>query len=326
VAGGRLLEELRARLLDPGVTRNLDPDEMRKEIRRRGLDVVLGGEWRSRLPASLELADSLLEEVAAGLEEAGYDVVDLLFRLDSMGLTGAGSGVFKAVFEVGLEMDWLLGLPVLRGSTLKGAVRDALEGIVGGECIEELFGAPGEGGGIGAVFFADSYPVGCEKGKACLVLAGDVVTPHYFLPGERRLARAEYEAQPTPVQHVAIAPGTVFRVVAGVPGASTGGERLDACTRNILESLGVEEAPGVPARLQALAAALYTALATGFGARSGKGYNVLLPAGGDEIERGGKVSIVSLKIATSNVQKGERRSHGQGPGGPRRPRRGRWRR
>jgi len=327
-AGGRLLEELRRSLLVADVTHTLDSDEMRKEIRKRGLEVVLAGEWRSRLPASLELANSLLEEVATSLEAAGYDVVDLLFRLDSMGLTGVGSGVFRAVFEVGLEMDWLLGLPVLRGSTLKGAVRDALEGIVGRECIEKLFGAPGDDGNIGAVFFADSYPVGCEKGKACLILAGDVVTPHYFLPGEGRLARAEYEAKPTPVQHVAIAPGTVFRVVAGVPGASTEDDDLDKCTRHVLDALGVEKAPGVPVRLQALGAALYTALASGFAARSGKGYNVLLPVLEDEVERGGKVSIVSMKISTSNSKKGGGHPKGQGPKGkpPHRPHRGRRRR
>jgi len=290
----------------------------KKTYKERAIEVVVSGDWRKYLPASLEAANGLLGEVASAYERLYGVVVDLLVKLDSHGLVGAGSGLFKAILEVGLEMDWVLGLPYYPGSSIKGAVRALVEDLAGEECAEKLLGSREH---VSLVDFSDSYPVGCVRDKACLVLIGDVVNPHYFRPG-RGIVEAEYEANPVPVVHISIAPGTVFRVVAGVDSQAvkaSGGE----CLGKLAQTLKVPRDPGF-----VVAALAASALASGFAARSGKGYNVLLPVDEDEVERGGKVSIVSLKISTSNAQKGGGHSKGQGPKGkpPHRPHRGLQRR
>jgi len=319
IAGGALLEELRRALLEKSVVEGLldrRGGRGRKPVlRERARDVIVGGDWRERLRGSMSMAADLLGEAVEGLESVGYDVVDLRFYLASPGLVGVGSGVFKAIFEVGLEMDWLLGLPVIRGSSLKGAARalvdEAAESVPGlRESLDVFFGTTEDGGRRGAMVVLDSYPVGCRPGYPCLVLTGDVVTSHYYKGGKP--VDSEAKAEPKPVQHVAIAPGTVFRVVAGVPGRDLE-PGLDSHAERILRAFGVEPAHGVPARLYALGVVLQAALANGLGARSGKGYNVLLPYTGDVLE----TRVVGIRLSTPK-DRGSRRDRGGPPGRGRR--------
>ena len=228
-----------------------------------------------------------------------YDyVVDFRMELTGPGLIGTGSGLLHAIFEVGLEFDWLLGLPYYPGSTLKGATRAVAEEILGKKAADTLFGKPGVGGWMGLYAFAPSYPIGCINGKPCLVITGDVVTPHYYVPG-RGIVESELEARPTPIQHVSIAPGTVFRFVVGVrlPRGRDRAEVEDALRIAASDGgLKLLDSPSLtPIDLARLALRLLgTALMSGFAARSSKGYNVFtpVPEKSDVIDR----NVVSFKI------------------------------
>jgi len=317
LAGGVLLEELRRVLLQRNIIDNILNKRNRRgsNYKKTALNIIINGNWRSRLEQSMSLANKLLNSKIEGLESAGYDVADLSFYLASPGLIGIGSGIFKAIFEVGLEMDWLLGLPVIRGSSLKGAARVLIEEAVDNapglsESLDVFFGTAGKRGRQGAVIVLDSYPVGCRPGYPCLVLTGDVVTPHYYKGG--KAVDSEAKAEPKPVQHVTIAPGTVFRVVAGVPGRDLE-PGLDSHAEKILRAFGVEPAHGVPARLYALGVLLQAALANGLGARSGKGYNILLPYTSDVLE----TRVVKIRLSTPEGM-GSRRDRGGPPGRGRR--------
>lgn len=284
------------------------------------LAAVISGRWRKHLSSSLELADALMDTVRDGYEYIFDYVIDLKFKLLDKGLTGTGSGIFQAVFGVGLEVDWLLGLPYYPASTVKGAVRAAAEALLGDDEARALFGESSDSGSwASALVFSDAYPVGCVKDgrHPCLVFTGDVVTPHYFKPGEG-LVKREMDATPTPILHVAVAPDTVFRVVAGL--------NLDRVKRvkSILEKarskglLSSGEAGDNGFGVALLVARLTaSALATGFAARSGKGYNIMLPLSSSEARNLDR-SVVSLRVRLRK-KPGERpQTRRRGPPGGRR--------
>jgi len=226
------------------------------------------------------VAKMLLEEQAKALASTGYRVVVMEARLRGRGLVGAGSGPLAAVFEVGLAWDLLLDLPYVPGSSFKGAVSAFAEALAGcsraeSRCSKDelnalrpLFGDITRRRGtcseatVGALLFLDAYPVAPGHRGALVVPA--VITPHYHRGGE--LVRYEYEAQPVPVQHIVLAPGTVFRFIAAFPD-----DKADdvACA---LTSLGIN-ASNYSAEI-GVAALVTLALASGIGARTTKGYGV----------------------------------------------------
>ncbi len=275
LAGGKLLGTISESFLkllknNKSITTN--------EIKKYILYVINSDEWRKYVKQSLELVDEgIMNLQRDALLDNGYDVIDILYYIDfySHGLAGVGSGFFKAVFEVGLHMDWILGLPFYPGSTVKGAVRSILEDLYTSSSgsnedrrvIERVMGS---NRGASGFIVLDSYPVGCLKDSPCLILTGDVITPHYYKGGD--VVRAEYEAEPTPIQHVAIAPGTVFRVIAGVRPASR--RDMEKLGEILARVTGVTGGGGYPGALFALGVLVVRAILEGFGARTGKGYNV----------------------------------------------------
>ena len=301
-AGGSLLREIAEsvnNVLDKWSRKGTgkDPGMM---VKGKVLDVVLGGGWRGGLDCAMGVADWLLGAVKDGYVRVYDGVVDFRMELTGPGLVGTGSGPLHAVFEVGLEVDWLLGLPYYPGSTLKGASRAVAEELLGDEAAKALFGVSperGKGGWMGVYGFAPAYPVGCRRGKPCLVLIGDVVTPHYYVPG-RGVVESELDAQPTPIQHVSIAPGTVFRFIVGVRmPRGRKRERVEEALRKAGEAgvLKQHETRLQPLNLAKLALRLLgTALMTGFAARSARGYNAFTPLReGEDVER----RVVSFRVA-----------------------------
>ena len=245
-----------------------------------------------RLKNSLELANQIMDEISRSIKELKnpFDaVLDLKFVLKSPGLTGIASGLLYCVFEVGLNIDWVLGLPFYPASTIKGAVRELLTSLIGEEMAEAIFGTAGEEGYKGSVEILDSYPIGCAEGWPCLIYTGGVVTPHYFDRG--RWVEREYEAMPSPHQHIVIASGTVFRLVAGINCPSGPDEDMNLKTmEKIIKLVTGKEIECRKERGKCSCMRYYAlslgnlfaeALAKGFAARRGKGYNVLeLYAGG----------------------------------------------
>ncbi len=303
-AGGALLKGFVENVVYDSIKKYLEPQnnndkDLKNNLKKNAINLILSNsEFRGRLTASLALAENLLEETARGFEQVYDIIVDMKFYLVDKGLTGVSSGLFQAVFEVGLEIDPILGLPVYRGSSIRGALRSFFEDLVGpnSELVKVLFGDSGGNRGIGLLEVSDSLPIGCVNSggvDGCLVYIGDVIAPHYAKPGEG-IVEAEYEANPVPIQYMAIAPGTVFRIIIGIrdplelandPETRRGLENdIDGLLRTA-RSKGLLP-QGIPdSSLQGnrsyylgvlVARLLVEALQQGFAAKASKGYNVLV--------------------------------------------------
>ncbi len=337
-AGGLLLESIIESIIDEFINafkKALNKDEdlldnARKKAKERVLEAIAGCSensrcWRKRLRASLDLAEQILDDIASSLEQAEsiYDaVLDLKFSLQGPGLVGAGSGLLRGIFEVGLEIDWRLGLPYYPASTVKGAVRSLAEELLGRDNAEKLFGRTGREGHMGLVTFYDAYPIGCDK-KApypCLILTGGVITPHYYSGGEP--VKSEYEAMPNPIPHIVIAPGTVFRVVAGLKCPREDYESIESLINKLLGSkTRCNNNKGSCTCIYQYAIAVgilvIKALGRGFAARSGKGYNVLEPFTG-ELDKSIQNLRVYIPSSTIFLRKNIGSPRSWGPGSTRR--------
>jgi len=257
-----------------------------------GEDAGLSGIVRGNIRRVVEAYYGPLLE---GLERLGLSYVDAKYRLDSKLLVGASSGIFAAVFEVGLSWDMLFDLPYIPGSSLKGLLR----GWALARCAEQssqkdrrrcaelvflLFGASrGQLAGrseenwfrsvfgavpvaaeawAGLVALYDAYPVASGSGSlASGLLEADVVTPHYYRGGNP--VSDELGATPVPVPHVVVAPGTVFRIVASLEGTEAEEAAKELAGLTLRHS-----GDGV----SGLARMLDEALRWGIGARTGRGY------------------------------------------------------
>lgn len=277
-----------------------DPSNSENSRKARGdaLNVLVGYSGFSHaarwLKFALDMANKELQLLEDGYSSAGYGVVSLRYQLVTPGLVGVGTGLFRSLFEVGLNIDPILGLPYYPGSGIKGAVRAIAETILGKETAELLFGSASEESPASTVVFSDMYPVGCAKDR-CSVFRGLVVTPHYHYQGKP--VANELVAMPVPVQHIGIEEGTVFGLVIAI-------HPLRA--RHVavrLRTLSCESAPEalrglcglIRARINSVndpihAVALTTlllldsALACGIASRSTKGYNIFEPSDGPRAE------------------------------------------
>ena len=305
LAGGYLLENIIDNYLEVFKDHedNVDLPNAKKRAKRNLLSAIVGCSgsencWRNYLKDSLLLSGELMEELYRGLVNGFHSfdsIISLSLVLRSLGLVGSGGGLLRNIFEVGLNIDWVLGLPYYPGSSIKGAVRATAEELLKKETVERIFGREGEEGSISSIVFYDSYPIGCEgkESHPCLILTGGVVTPHYYSNGET--VEAESDATPTPIQHIVIAPGTVFRVIVGIRcptyRAKNGKTSIDTGTMKevISRILGEDHArvcdtsskdknsgcPCIHEYTTALAVLITTTLSKGFAARSAKGYNIL---------------------------------------------------
>ncbi len=294
-------------------------DERLNGLKQNVLERILSGRGRSTGNVELHACKSLRSIVEAyyeplvnGLMRLGLGFIDAEYETVSKLLIGASSGVFSAIFEVGLAWDMLFDLPYIPGSSIKGLVRSwalrrcaelssdkrrrcaelvfqvfgaAAGRQAGGEessWFEEVFGGVPRarepaGGWVGLVTFYDSYPVRGGSGVlACGLLEPDVITPHYYRGGEP--VRDEFEACPVPVPHLVVAPGTVFRMVVSL---DPGGEDTIRSLVSLLGRSGFHDGVG------ALTWLLASALGEGVGARTGKGYGAV---------QGGEVRLQPVSI------------------------------
>jgi len=231
--------------------------------KRNALSAVLAN--TGYLGGMLGIANELAEQQARALERAGYLVMSGLFELKSDGLVGIGGGPFKSIFEVGLNVDQVLGLPYYPGSGLKGAVRAYMEGELGKD-LSIIFGEAGEEGHTSVVTFLDALPVGCAN--ECTVYTGVVTTPHYFRGGKP--VDTELEAVPVPVAYLGISRGLVFRITLGVNGVL-----FEEFSREIKKVL--PRVNGAEDLLREVGRYTLKALREGIAAKAMKGYNVFEP-------------------------------------------------
>ena len=264
--------------------KELDTSKLKRDVIARVLeDSQLG----KALSQSMDLAESLLEHHKDAYINMGYQVCAVDFVLTSPGLVGSSTGVFSTIFEVGMELDPLLGLPYYPASTIKGAVRSMCESIIdvgkaGENICDELFGTSKDKGHVSNIVFSPAYPIGCLSSYGpCTVYWGDVVNPHYYRSGEP--VESELDVTPKPLLHLSIAPGTVFRVIIAMRStykykSFTNVERFKEviCEKEGeckgIRRLLAEALSSHP--LYFVAVLMAASLKLGFAARSGKGYNV----------------------------------------------------
>lgn len=100
--------------------------------------------------------------------------IGLSFTMTTVSRLVFGMG-YKHPTEIGFMFDWTSGLPVIPGSSLKGAARYAAE-TENHECLKEIFGAEKGDARAGEVVFFPAYPCLMDN-KPFLEM--DVMTPHY---------------------------------------------------------------------------------------------------------------------------------------------------
>lgn len=154
-----------------------------------------------------------LSEVENAYRYVGYEVISFEARLEERGLFGGSQHFGILAFDVGLEFDPYLNVPIIPGSSLKGAVRSAWRALFGDK--EEraenfIFGGSNSSG---ACAFHDGYPI--RTGRSGYLLYPDVLTPHYLREGKDVLR--EHEAEPSPVVYLTVAPETFFKFIIAMP-------------------------------------------------------------------------------------------------------------
>ncbi len=257
------------------------------------------------------LARELTEKRMKSLASVGYKVGFLDLELKSLGMVGVATGPPRLIFEVGLSIDPILGLPFYPGSSTKGIAHKALTTFllekinkknnsksnnkdetknskreeerkirnIIEKCVDTILGEGGEHAHASLVTFLDAYPIGCSK-KECSVYTGAIITPHYYRGGEP--VETELDVSPIPVPHLAIAPGLVFRFVIGVKADEYSNKYLEEVVLNVCDILPQDirdkfekynEGPKELLRLIALA--FLREVRLGSYARKSKGYNVM---------------------------------------------------
>jgi CRISPR-associated protein Cmr6 len=184
----------------------VEPEKMRTEI----LEWLIKAS-KAQAKWLCEKARKRLRDIAEAYRRAGYGLLSFKgelveARLNSRGLLGSRTFGYT-LFEVGLEFDPYLNLPVVPGSSLKGALRSAWEALkLGDEDEEKVFGGKKSMGGC---LFSDALPI--EPNPDGFILYPDVITPHY-----QNDEVDERKATPKPVTYVSIAPGTTFGFIIGI--------------------------------------------------------------------------------------------------------------
>jgi len=216
------------------------------------------------------------KDLVGALEENGYRVIVRRYRAVQRVIYGASSGLGRNAFEIGLEVDPIYGVPVIRGSGVKGAVRAYAEGYKDrvsssserekiGRLIKVLFGCSDARGScreVGAVLFLDAYPLGNVGGLPIVI--PDVITPHRARDGRETVN--EVGVEPVPIVHVSISFGTVFAFPLLVDLY-----RLRALERRDREGVGVSVDEAIKYLIEWLDCTLYK---EGVGLRTSIGYGL----------------------------------------------------
>ena len=212
-----------------GVLSAENDEEMKKlknELKRNLITNILKIDRKtatSRINKAKALTNEILHVLSKILKA---DVLEVKASLCYKGLFGSSQGLGEGLLEVGLSWDPILDLPVIPGSSFKGAVRSFCYNLLVSKETDKkeaerlcstIFGSAGEGdnsGFAGVVSFLDAIPV--EAGKRNRILAADVLNPHYNAISNSYL-RTELEVSPVPILHLCVNEGVTFEFIAYVP-------------------------------------------------------------------------------------------------------------
>lgn len=144
-----------------------------------------------------EEVENMFREIKEALKKSGYKVTEVEITTRSRTIAGVSSSFIYELTEVGIYFDWVLNLPFIPGSEIKGVVR---AGIEDPELEKIIFG--GEEKGISKVGFTDAYPI---SPVGSYTLIPDVMTPHY------QGAKNELDAKPRPIFFLTVPPNVTFK-------------------------------------------------------------------------------------------------------------------
>ncbi len=240
------------------------------------------------------LVEWRLSEIIQGEKSLGRRILRIDAALDDKGLVGTSSGLLAAALEVGLAWDYVLDLPLISGSTVKGAFTNlvllncarlnsrenklaclkALSGLTGwtgtprpsevnevagllGLNKEDVLDVAHMSYGRGGLIFHDVHLI-CNPGEQ--LLEGWVITPHY------KGVDDEYDVKPTPIEHVVLRPGLKGSFIIGVE------KKAFAHLSALRELLGGGRCQDGSC-LAFLASLMIATLSSGVGARTSLGYS-----------------------------------------------------
>jgi CRISPR-associated protein Cmr6 len=267
----------------------------RGELKREGAELFSKASSYVSKRYAMGVGKDLIESIVS-LSINGFSALKNSFAKSSLKLIirryravhrviyGASSGIGKILFEIGLEIDPLYGIPVIRGSGVKGAVRSCAEielenykkvyasrrEVAGmkspeelGRLISTLFGCSSEDRrryescrhglkeSVGAAIFLDAYPI--YNANDQYIVVPEVITPHYMREGREILDEAS--AKPVPIVHISISFGTVFVFpividllrlrAAKIASEDTAERLLDRWLKCALEEIGIGQRTSV---------------------------------------------------------------------------------
>ena len=164
-----------------------------------------------------EKATRMLKTMSEAYRKLGYRLLSaktevIEAKLTSRGLFG-GSQIFgSTLFEVGLEFDPYLNLPIIPASAIKGAINSSWDALgLGEDGKREIFGEPER---AGMCIFSDAYPI--KPNREGFILYPDVMTPHYKDDALSELTERGEPREPTPIPYITVAPGVEFGFIIAV--------------------------------------------------------------------------------------------------------------
>jgi len=174
-----------------------------------------------------------LSAIFEAYETLGRRVAYFEAKLLSRGLFGASQTFGESIFELALEFDPFFNVPVIPGSSIKGALRSVWKYPKGGDEVEELFGTTEHSG---LLIFSDAYPV--KPGRGGFLLYPDIINPHYYKDGEDVLDESKVET--TPIVYLTVAPETTYGFVfASDSESSVSAEDFRELTRVLFKNFGL---------------------------------------------------------------------------------------
>jgi len=256
-------------------------------------------EWRKecieKLERSLQCSQESLriikehyDKIIRAFKSMGLTTLEIDAILKDKGLFGVSQGIIYAMLEVGLNWDYLLDLPYIPSSSIKGSIRNtliilcAIKAPSKLDCVRdvvkllgwiespsneelkdmsksldislnELSSIANEIHGISKIIFIDSYPISCN---------GPLVERWVITPHKVTSEGSEYDVSPIPLLHLVLRPGIKFKFLFA----------LSDDALNILNDLalrlGVKGSPEV-----FFASVVCSTLEKGLGARTMKGYS-----------------------------------------------------
>ena len=171
-----------------------------------------------------EYLETIYSLICEELFRNSYTIIENAIIKTASNLTiDRGAGPIHVIFEVGIAVHPIFGIPFIPGSSLKGAfshyslkyaefMHTYVKKKSGGEYpplfskyIKWLLGR--DRSGISLIFFSDAYPV-LESGDDTPLIIPDIMTPHY-----KADVKDELHVNPIPILQLVVSKGVKFKFI-----------------------------------------------------------------------------------------------------------------